>query len=158
MPNEENDEVVMTELVLPSHTNALGTIFGGVVMSWIDIAGAITAQRHCRKQVVTASIDDMAFVAAIKLGWFVHIRARVNYTARTSMEIGVRVDAEDPKTGERHHTASAYLTFVAIDQNGKPIPVPKFIPKGKEDKRRYEEAIKRREIRLQRRDQKNTSQ
>jgi acyl-CoA hydrolase len=117
MPNEEplrgqdgtgrNDEVVMTELVLPSHTNALGTIFGGVVMSWIDIAGAITAQRHCRKQVVTASIDDMAFVAAIKLGWFVHIRARVNYTARTSMEIGVRVDAEDPRTGERHHTASA---------------------------------------------------
>jgi acyl-CoA hydrolase len=148
MPNEENDEVVMTELVLPSHTNAIGTIFGGVVMSWIDIAGAITAQRHCRKQVVTASIDDMAFVAAIKLGWFVHIRARVNYTAKTSMEIGVRVDAEDPKTGERHHTASAYLTFVAIDQHGKPIPVPPFIPKSADDKRRNAAAVKRREIRL----------
>jgi len=150
----ENDEVIMTELVLPSHTNALGTIFGGVVMSWIDIAAAICSQRHCRKTVVTASIDDMAFVAAVKLGWIVHIRARVNYTSRTSMEIGVRVDAENPTTGEWHHTASAYLTFVAIDKDGKPSPVPPFVPKTSEDKRRYEEATKRREIRLQRRDAK----
>jgi acyl-CoA hydrolase len=150
----ENDEVIMTELVLPSHTNALGTIFGGVVMSWIDIAGAICSQRHCRKTVVTASIDDMAFVAAVRLGWIVHIRARVNYTSRTSMEIGVRVDAENPSTGEWHHTASAYLTFVAIDAQGKPSPVPPIIPKTPDEKRRYEEAIKRREVRLARREAK----
>ncbi len=168
MPSEQNDpasrvppmdsaegEVIMTELVLPSHTNALGTIFGGVVMSWIDIAGAISAQRFCRKQVVTASIDDMAFVAVIKLGWVVHIRAKVNYTAKTSMEIGVRVDAEDPKTGVKHHTASAYLTFVAIDENGKPIPVPKFLPKSADEKRRHLAAVKRREIRLERRKKTN---
>jgi acyl-CoA hydrolase len=159
MPNapkgsETNDEVIMTELVLPSHTNALGTIFGGVVMSWIDIAGAICAQRHCRKTVVTASIDDMAFVAAVKLGWIVHIVARVNYTAKTSMEIGVRVDAENPTTGEWHHTASAYLTFVALDHNGKPTQVPSIVPKTPDQKRRFNEAIKRREIRLQRRQEK----
>src|SRR5437868_1421337 len=101
----ETDEVVMTEIVLPSHTNALGTVFGGVIMSWIDIAGAIAAQRHCRRIVVTASIDDLAFISPVKQGWFVHIRARVNYTARSSMEVGVRVDAENPMTGEMHHTS-----------------------------------------------------
>jgi acyl-CoA hydrolase len=141
----------MTELVLPSHTNALGTIFGGVVMSWIDIAGAIAAQKHSRQSVVTASIDDLAFISAIKLGWVVHIRARINYTAKTSMEVGVRVDAENPKTGEVYHTSSAYLTFVAIDANGKPVPVPPLQVKTPEQKRRFEEAIKRRELRLKRR-------
>jgi acyl-CoA hydrolase len=145
------DEVVMTEIVLPSHTNALGTVFGGVIMSWIDIAAAIAAQRHCRTTAVTASIDDLSFVSAVKLGWFVQIRARVNYTARTSMEIGVRVDAENPKTGEWHHTSSAYLTFVALDDNGKPTAVPPLKPKSKEAQRRFDEAIKRREFRLKRR-------
>jgi acyl-CoA hydrolase len=147
-----DDDVIMTELVLPSHTNALGTIFGGVVMSWIDIAGAIAAQRHCRNNVVTASIDDLAFVAAVKLGWFVQVKARVNFTSRTSMEIGVRVDAEDPKSGVWHHTASAYLTFVALDAHGKPTPIPALTPKTEEGKRRFSDAIKRREFRLKRRD------
>lgn len=148
------DEVIMTEIVLPSHTNALGTVFGGVIMSWIDIAGAIAAGRHCRSQVVTASIDDLAFVASVKLGWFVQVRARVNYTARTSMEIGVRVDAENPTTGEWHHTASAYLTFVALDRNGKPTPVPPLQLDTEEKKRRSGDAVKRREFRLKRRGQK----
>jgi acyl-CoA hydrolase len=148
---KNEDEVIMTELVLPGHTNALGTVFGGVIMSWIDIAGAIAAQRHSRKTVVTASIDDLAFVASVKQGWVVQLRARVNYTSRTSMEVGVRVDAENPRTGEFHHTASAYLTFVAIDESGKPIPVPPFEPKDEESKRRFDEAIRRRELRLKRR-------
>ena len=146
-----DQEVVMTEIVLPSHTNSLGTVFGGVIMSWIDIAGSIAAQRHCRQTVVTASIDDLAFIASVKLGWFVQIRARVNYTARTSMEIGVRVDAENPMTGEKHHTSTAYLTFVALDKSGKPVPVPPLDIKTDEQKRRASEAVKRREFRLKRR-------
>lgn len=146
------NEVVMTELVLPSHTNALGTIFGGVIMSWVDIAGAIAAQRYSRSTVVTASIDDLAFISAVKIGWIVHIRAKVNYTSKTSMEVGVRVDAEDPKTGQMYHTSSAYLTFVALDAFGKPTAVPQLTPQSVEDKRRFEEAEKRREFRLKRRD------
>src|ERR1700719_423768 len=90
--------VSMTEIVLPSHTNALGTIFGGQIVSWIDIAGSIAASRPARKVVVTASIDALHFVAPVKLGHFVHLRALVNYAGRTSMEIGVRVDSEDPLT------------------------------------------------------------
>lgn len=148
----DDGEVIMTEIVLPSHTNALGTIFGGVIMSWVDIAAAIAAQRHCRKTVVTASIDDLAFINAVRTGWIVEIRAKVNYTSRTSMEVGVRVDAEDPKTGNVFHTSSAYLTFVALDDSGKPVSVPPLTPKSDEDKRRFDEARKRRELRLQRRD------
>lgn len=147
----DDDEVIMTEIVLPSHTNALGTVFGGVIMSWIDIAAAIAAQRHCRTTAVTASIDDLSFVNAVKIGYFVQIRARVNYTARTSMEIGVRVDAENPRTGEWSHTSSAYLTFVALDDQGKPVPVPPLKPSTEEGKRRFSDAIKRREFRLKRR-------
>src|SRR5271163_2050481 len=99
----------MTEIVLPGHTNALGTVFGGVIMSWIDIAGAIAAQRHSRMSAVTASLDDLAFVASVKLGWIVQLRARVNFTGKTSMEVGVRVESENPRTGESAHTATAYL-------------------------------------------------
>ena len=146
------DEVIMTEIVLPSHTNSLGTVFGGVIMSWIDIAGAIAAQRHCRKTVVTASIDDLAFLAGVKVGWFVQVRARVNFTARTSMEVGVRVDAEDPKTGAWHHTASAFTTFVALDSNGKPTAIPQLTLSTAEQKQRWDEALKRREYRLKRRE------
>lgn len=120
-------------------------------MSWIDIAGAIAAQRYCRKTVVTANIDDLAFISAVKKGWVVQLRARVNYTHKTSMEIGVRVDAEDPKTGNWHHTSSAYLTFVALDEFGRPTPVEPLEPDSEEGMRRKEEAEKRRELRLQRR-------
>src|SRR4051812_15000028 len=103
--------VQMTELVLPSHTNALNTIFGGVIVSWVDIAAAIVAQRHASQPVVTASIDALNFVAPVYVGWVVNLKASVNYAGKTSMEIGVRVDAENPITGEKFHTASAYLTF-----------------------------------------------
>lgn len=144
--------VTMTELVLPTHTNALDSIFGGVIMSWIDIAAAISAQRHCQKPVVTASIDDLHFIKPVYKGWIVNLKACVNYTANTSVEIGVRVDAENPIRGECFHTASAYLTFVALGDDGKPSRVPKIIPVSDEEKRRYEAAQKRRQWRLERRD------
>jgi acyl-CoA hydrolase len=140
--------VIMTEMVLPSDANPQGTIFGGKIMAWIDIAGAIAAGRHARKAVVTASIDALHFVAPVKVGHIVHIRASVNFTARTSMEVGVRVDAENPITGSRTHTATAYTTFVALDENGRPTPVPEIAPQTKEDRRRHEEAKKRRKSRM----------
>ena len=142
-------QVVMTQLVLPSHTNSLGSVFGGTIMSWIDICAAICSQRHCNKETVTASIDRLDFVAPVYKGWVVNLKASVNYTSRTSMEVGVRVDAENPKTGESFHTASAYLTFVALGSMGKPTAVPALVLESDEDKRRYEQAKKRREIRLQ---------
>ncbi len=141
-------QVVMTELVLPGHTNSLDTIFGGVVMSWIDIAAAIAAQRHSQKEVVTASIDELNFVAPVKKGWVVNLRAAVNFVSRTSMEVGVRVDAENPKTGEVFHTATAYLTFVALGSNGKPTAVPPLILESDDDRRRHAEAEARRAHRL----------
>ncbi len=144
----KSSQVIMTEMVLPSHTNALGSIFGGVIMSWIDIAAAICAQRHSNHTVVTASIDALHFVAPVYKGWIVNLKASLNYAGRTSMEIGVRIDAENPITGETFHTATAYLTFVAIDDKSKPIPVPKLIPESAEEKRRYEAAKTRRAQRL----------
>lgn len=152
-----SSQVVMTELVLPSHTNALDTIFGGVVMSWIDIAAAICAQRHSNRAVVTASMDQLNFIAPIKKGWVVNLKASVNFTSRTSMEIGVRVDAENPITSEHFHTASAYMTFVALDSNGKPCPVPELELTNDVEKRRYEKAKQRREQRLQNRDKAEAS-
>lgn len=149
----ESSQVIMTEMVLPSHTNALGSIFGGVIMSWIDIAAAICAQRHCNTTVVTASIDALHFVAPVYKGWIVNLKASLNYASRTSMEVGVRIDAENPISGEMFHTATAYLTFVAIDANSKPVPVPKLLPKTAEEKRRYEEAQIRRQHRLERKKQ-----
>lgn len=142
---------VMTQLVLPSHTNALGTIFGGTVMSWIDICAAISAQRHSNCSVVTASIDQMAFVAPAYTGWVVNLKSSVNYVHKTSMEVGVRADAENPRTGETFHIASAYTTFVALGSNGKPILVPDLILDTAEERRRFNEAQTRRENRLKNR-------
>ena len=143
-----SSQVVMTQLVLPTHTNALDTVFGGTVMSWIDIAAAIAAQRHSRKEVVTVSIDQLNFIAPIRRGWVVNLKASVNFVSRTSMEIGVRVDAENPKTSELFHTASAYLTFVALGSNGKPTEVPGLLLSTDDEKRRFSAAQKRREQRL----------
>lgn len=140
-------KVVMTELVHPTHTNALGSIFGGTIMSWVDICAAICAQRHSRCNVVTASIDGLDFVQPVYKGWVVNLNASINYAGRTSMEVGVRVDAENPVTGERFHTASAYLTFVAVSAEGKPVEVPGVIAETQVEKRRYEAAKERRESR-----------
>lgn len=138
----------MTQLVLPSHTNSLGSIFGGTVMSWIDICAAIAAQRHSQKSVVTASIDRMDFIAPVYNGWVVNLKASVNFTSRTSMEVGVRVDAENPQTGEMFHTASAYLTFVAIGKDGRPTEIPQLILDDEDGKRRHANAQLRRANRL----------
>lgn len=140
--------VEMTEIVLPSHTNQLGTIFGGQIMAWIDIAGSVAAGRHARHVCVTASLDTLHFVAPVRLGHFVCIFASVNFAGRTSMEIGVRVESEDPRSGERTHVATAYLTFVALDHNGRPVPVPAVLPQTAEEKRRYQDAQMRRSSRL----------
>lgn len=144
----EESSVIMTEIVLPSESNALGTVFGGRIMSWIDIAGAIAAGRHARKIVVTASIDALHFLTPVKVGHVVLIQARVNFASNTSMEVGVRVDSENPITGERTHTSTAYTTFVALDENGCPSPVPPVIPQSPTDHRRFEEATKRRAARM----------
>jgi len=145
----KDSAVTMTEIVLPSHANALGTIFGGQIMCWIDIAAAIAAGRHARKVVVTASIDALHFLAPVKVGHVVHIRAMVNFCSRTSMEVGVRVDSENPVTGESHYTAKAYLTFVALDEHGRPTPVPSLLLESPEEKRRFEQGKRRREVRIQ---------
>ncbi len=144
-----DSHVTMTEIVLPQHTNALGTIFGGTIMSWIDVAAAITAYKHSRQSVVTASIDALSFLAPVRLGHIVYLRASVNFTGRSSMEVGVRVDSEDPITGTRSHTASAYTTFVAVNKQGEPQPVAPIKPETEDEKRRYRAAEHRREARVE---------
>jgi acyl-CoA hydrolase len=148
-PKRPSESVIeMNQLVLPQHTNSLGTVFGGTIMSWIDIGAAMSAQRHARAVVVTASMDQLDFLAPIKGGQLVNLRSAVNYVGRTSMEVGVRVEAEDTLTGERTHAASAYLTFVAIDAAGAPVEVPRLAPETPEEKLRFEEAKARRQQRL----------
>lgn len=144
--------VIMTQLVLPSHTNALDSVFGGTIMSWIDICAAIAAQRHCGMNVVTASMDELHFVAPVYKGWVVNLKSSVNFVAKSSMEVGIRVDAENPRTGETFHTASAYSTFVALGTDGKPTQVPGLLLESEDDKRRFEAAKFRREERVRRRD------
>jgi acyl-CoA hydrolase len=140
--------VEMTELVLPGDTNALGTIFGGKVMQWIDIAASVAGMRHSGGNVVTASIDGLTFLTPIQLGEIVRLRAQVNFVGTTSMEVGVRVEAEDPRTSAWRYTTKAYLTFVAVDSDGKPRPVPSLILEDDEDRRRADGGKTRRAARL----------
>ncbi len=142
-------QVMMTELVMLSHINAIGTIFGGVIMSWVDVAGAICANKHSGKQVVTAHIDGLEFITPVYKGWVVNLKASINHTGKTSMEVGVRVDAENPLINEVFHTASAYLTFVALDSHGRPTSVPPVKPITVDEIRRYREAQARRHHRLE---------
>lgn len=135
--------VEMRELVMPNHTNPQNTVFGGTVMSWIDIAAAMVAARHCGRPVVTAHIDDIDFIAPIKMGYHVLIQASLNYVGRTSMIVGVKVTSENPYTGECRTTTKAYLTFVALDDLGRPIVVPELKPETEDEIRRFENAKKR---------------
>ncbi len=143
--------VLMTELVLPSHTNSLGTIFGGVIMSWIDIAGAIAAQRYAKGPVVTVSIDYLHFMVPIKIGFTVQIHASVTWAGKTSMEVETIVKAENTVTGEIREATKAYLTYVAVDEFGRPKKVPPFKPTTKEEKEKFKNALKRRDFRLKNR-------
>jgi acyl-CoA hydrolase len=140
------------ELALPIYANPLGKLIGGRVMHLVDMAGAIAAMRHCGHAVVTASIDQMSFLRPINIGELVVLKSSVNRAFHTSMEVGVMVCAENPRTGAVRHTSSAYLTFVALDENGQRVPVPPVIPETEEEKRRYAEAAIRRELRLQMKD------
>ncbi|MCB0386181.1 MAG: acyl-CoA thioesterase [Bdellovibrionales bacterium] len=141
----------MTEMVLPSHTNSLDSVFGGVIMSWIDICAAISAQRHCARPVVTASIDALDFHRPAYQGWVITLKSCVNYVGKTSMEVGVSVEAEHLVKKQKYKIASAYLTFVALDDNGKPMAAPPVIPQTEDEKRRFEAAKRRRELRLKHR-------
>lgn len=142
-------EVQMIELVLPNDTNILGNLLGGRLMHWIDIAAALSAARHCNRVAVTAAVDDLNFHHPIKLGDIVRLKAAVNRAFNTSMDVGVRVEVEEISTGEITHTNSAYLTFVGIDtETKKPVKVPEIVPETDVEKRRYEQALKRRQQRL----------
>lgn len=135
--------VEMRYIVMPNHTNPQNSIFGGVVMSWIDIAAAMVAERHSNRPVVTVHIGDISFKAPIKIGDHVLIKASLNYTGKSSMLVGVKVVAENPFTGISRHTTTAYLAFVALDDIGRPIQVRGLIAESDEEKRRFEAGKKR---------------
>lgn len=137
----------MTEIVLPNDANPLNALLGGRLMHWIDLAGAMAAHRHSRAYVVTAAIDHMDFLVPVRVGDFVVLRSSVNRVFHTSMEVGVKVWVENYRAEARHHVSSAYLTFVAIDAGGNKITVPPVIPETEDEKRRYDGAARRREIR-----------
>jgi acyl-CoA hydrolase len=137
----------MDELVLPNDANPLGALLGGRLMHWIDLAGALAAHRHSRHYVVTASIDHLDFVTPVHVGDLVVLRSSVNRAFHSSMEVGVKVWVENYIANTRRHVSSAFLTFVAIDREGHHVPVPAVIPETAEEKRRYEDAGRRRELR-----------
>jgi len=136
------------EFCLPNDSNMLGNMLGGHVMHLVDLCGAIAAIRHARGAVVTASVDQMTFLHPIHIGELVRLKSQVNRVFRTSMEVGVKVWVENLRTAEIRHTSSAYLTFVALDNNGNKVPLEPISPSGEEDCRRYEEAAERRAYRL----------
>lgn len=138
----------MTEMVLPNDTNTLGNLMGGRLMYFMDIAAAIAAQKHSNRIVVTASVDNVSFRHPIKLGNVVTIKAQVTRAFNSSMEVHLEVWAEDIPAQTKHKTNEAFYTFVAVDQTGRPIDVPEVIPETEEEKRFYESAIHRRELRL----------
>ncbi len=138
----------MVELVLPNDANVHGSILGGKVMHLMDMAAAIAAYRHCRRPVVTASMDRVDFHHPVRVGQLIILQASVNHAAHTSMEVGVRVQSEDLNTGDRLHTASAYATFVALGPSGRPTEVPALLLETDEDRRRFAEAEARRAARL----------
>ncbi len=137
----------MTEIVLPNDANVLNALLGGRLMHWIDLAGAMAAHRHSRQHVVTASIDHLDFLVPVRVGDFVILRSSVNRVFHTSMEVGVKVWVENYRAEENRHVSSAYLTFVAVDVAGNRLPVPPVVPETEDEKRRYDGAARRREIR-----------
>ena len=136
-----------SEIIFPSDANAIGNLFGGRLMQFIDLAGAMAASRHARAFTVTASMDHLDFVAPVKVGDLLILRSSVNRAWRTSMEVGVKAMVEDIREGRFRHVSSAYLTFVAVDATGKSIEVPQVTPETEHQRRRYEDAGRRREMR-----------
>lgn len=138
----------MNEIVLPNDANPLGALLGGRLMHWMDLAAALAAHRHSRAYAVTAAIDHLDFVVPVHVGDVVILKSSVNRAFHTSMEIGVKVWVENYIANTRRHVSSAYLTFVAVDRHGRHLPVPPVIPETAEQKRRYEDAGRRRDARL----------
>ena len=137
-----------SELALPNDANGLGNVLGGKVMHLVDLAGAMAAMRHARRPVVTLSVDHFQFLHPVHIGELIMLRSSVNRVFRTSMEVGVKVTTERLMTGDLQHTCSAYLTFVALDESGRPTAIEPVIPETEEEKRRFREAGERREYRL----------
>jgi acyl-CoA hydrolase len=143
-----DSQVEMLEVMYPNDANPMGSIMGGRVMHFIDVAAALAAVRHTRRPCVTASVDHIDFRAPVKVGDVLVLRSSVNYVGTTSLEVGVRVEVEHRWSGTRHHTSSAYLTFVALDDDGQPTSVPPLLCETEDEKRRWREAEKRRKERL----------
>lgn len=139
---------VTTELVLPNDTNGLGNLFGGRLLQWMDTTSAIAAHRHCKRVVVTATVNNVSFKEPIKLGTMVTLEAKVSRAFSSSMEVFIDVFVEDPVTGIRRKSNEAIYTFVAIDQNGSPLPVPELIPETEEEKIRFDGALRRKQLAL----------
>ena len=167
-PTDQNDDATlprpvrdsqseMSEIVLPNDANPLGALLGGRLMHWIDLAGAMAAHRHARNYVVTASIDHMDFWVPVHVGDLVILRSSVNRVFRTSMEVGVKVWVENYIADDCHHVGSAYLTFVAIDAAGRHVQVPAVIPETDDQRRRYDDAGRRREIRRAERERRKSN-
>jgi len=136
-----------SEIIMPADANSMGNLFGGRLMQYIDLCGAMAASRHARAHVVTASMDHLDFVSPVRVGELLILKASVNRAFRTSMEVGVRVMVEDVREQKLRHVSSAYITFVAVDKNGKSIAVPQIMPETGHQRRRYADAGRRRELR-----------
>ena len=145
-----DSQVTLSQQMMPSDANPLGNIHGGHIMKLVDEAGGLAAMRHARRPVVTVTVDSISFLSPVKVGHFLTLRSAVNWVGRTSVEVGVRVEAENPITGEITHTNSAFAVYVALNDEGHPFPVPPLILETDDQKRRWEEAEARQEIRLRR--------
>jgi len=150
--------VTMAQVMLPQDANPAGNVHGGVVMKLIDTAAAVVASRHARSNTVTASLDRLDFHHPVFVGDLLFLKASINMAGRTSMEIGVRVEAENFITGEVRHTSSAYLTFVALDENSRPKAVPPLVFENDEERRRNQEALMRKKMRLDQKTKEDTCQ
>ncbi len=144
----KESHIIMTELVLPNDTNVHGNLMGGRLMYWMDIAAALAAGKHCNAPVVTASVDNISFENPIKLGNVVHIEAKVSRAFNTSMEVHMKVWGEDMAQQYKYKSNEAYYTFVALDPNRKPRPVPELITETEEEKKLFDGALRRRQLRL----------
>jgi uncharacterized protein (TIGR00369 family) len=147
----KDSQVTLHHFMLPQHANPLGNVHGGVIMRLVDEAAGLCAMRHAQHPAVTIAIDSMTFYSPVRVGELVTLNASLNWVGHTSMEVGVRVVAENPLTGERTHTNSAYLVFVALDDDGQPVKVPPLFLETDEERRRWAEAEARQQRRLEQR-------
>ena len=153
----KDSQITLNQLMLPEHTNPLGNIHGGVIMKLADEAGGLCATRHAQHPAVTVAIDSMTFLSPVRIGNLLTLHASINWVGRTSMEVGVKVLAENPLTGETTHTNSAFIVYVALGKNGQPVEVPQLILETDEEQRRWAEAEARQKRRLERRLEKEKS-